>query len=252
MFFVVVVSTPPAAEQQWSGGRKGPGPLHPSSGSFPTPRRCATRLALNAWHQAHHHIHRRWVCTIILHHPPNTKHPAVLCFTTIYKRSVFSFFTLFVCFVHLCIYLTSHTVTWQLSVCRNIVRAVNFQTWNGNKENNEKTHCDRSNSYVYIPETLIIMQTCICIFVMACYPGYSAPGTPTANRFVGLSPRDPAFLHQQQVRHPPDPPQPPHPKHSAHMLLLSFRFLSPISPHIRCEIPALCKKPVTLWICRQL
>uniref|UniRef100_A0A667Z260 Nuclear factor I B n=1 Tax=Myripristis murdjan TaxID=586833 RepID=A0A667Z260_9TELE len=24
---------------------------------------------------------------------------------------------------------------------------------------------------------------------------YSAPGTPTANRFVGLSPRDPAFLH---------------------------------------------------------
>uniref|UniRef100_A0A672ZQT7 CTF/NF-I domain-containing protein n=1 Tax=Sphaeramia orbicularis TaxID=375764 RepID=A0A672ZQT7_9TELE len=26
--------------------------------------------------------------------------------------------------------------------------------------------------------------------------GYSAPGTPTANRFVGLSPRDPAFLHQ--------------------------------------------------------
>ncbi|KAJ8008223.1 hypothetical protein DPEC_G00102570 [Dallia pectoralis] len=27
---------------------------------------------------------------------------------------------------------------------------------------------------------------------------YSAPGTPTANRFVGLSPRDPAFLHQQQ------------------------------------------------------
>nr|XP_057922916.1 nuclear factor 1 B-type-like isoform X3 [Doryrhamphus excisus] len=28
--------------------------------------------------------------------------------------------------------------------------------------------------------------------------GYSAPGTPTANRFVGLSPRDPAFLHQQQ------------------------------------------------------
>ncbi|KTF97541.1 hypothetical protein cypCar_00023634 [Cyprinus carpio] len=28
--------------------------------------------------------------------------------------------------------------------------------------------------------------------------GYSAPGTPTANRFVGLSSRDPAFLHQQQ------------------------------------------------------
>uniref|UniRef100_A0AAV2KQ06 Nuclear factor 1 n=1 Tax=Knipowitschia caucasica TaxID=637954 RepID=A0AAV2KQ06_KNICA len=28
--------------------------------------------------------------------------------------------------------------------------------------------------------------------------GYSTPGTPTANRFVGLSPRDPAFLHQQQ------------------------------------------------------
>lgn len=28
--------------------------------------------------------------------------------------------------------------------------------------------------------------------------GYSAPGTPTANRFVGLSPRDPTFLHQQQ------------------------------------------------------
>uniref|UniRef100_A0A8C9SDG9 Nuclear factor 1 n=1 Tax=Scleropages formosus TaxID=113540 RepID=A0A8C9SDG9_SCLFO len=27
---------------------------------------------------------------------------------------------------------------------------------------------------------------------------YSAPGTPTANRFVGLSSRDPAFLHQQQ------------------------------------------------------
>ena len=33
-----------------------------------------------------------------------------------------------------------------------------------------------------------------------CLSGYSAPGTPTANRFVGLSPRDPAFLHQQQVR----------------------------------------------------
>ncbi|CAB1345161.1 unnamed protein product [Coregonus sp. 'balchen'] len=32
------------------------------------------------------------------------------------------------------------------------------------------------------------------------YNGYSAPGTPTANRFVGLSPRDPAFLHQQQLR----------------------------------------------------
>ncbi|XP_077085706.1 nuclear factor 1 B-type-like isoform X1 [Siphateles boraxobius] len=30
--------------------------------------------------------------------------------------------------------------------------------------------------------------------------GYSAPGTPTANRFVGLSSRDPAFLHQQQLR----------------------------------------------------
>ncbi|KAM9501415.1 nuclear factor 1 B-type isoform 1-T1 [Clarias gariepinus] len=30
--------------------------------------------------------------------------------------------------------------------------------------------------------------------------GYSAPGTPTANRFVGLSPREPAFLHQQQLR----------------------------------------------------
>uniref|UniRef100_A0AAY4A5R0 Nuclear factor 1 n=1 Tax=Denticeps clupeoides TaxID=299321 RepID=A0AAY4A5R0_9TELE len=28
--------------------------------------------------------------------------------------------------------------------------------------------------------------------------GFSAPGTPTANRFVGL--RDPAFLHQQQLR----------------------------------------------------
>ncbi|XP_077444484.1 nuclear factor 1 B-type-like isoform X3 [Stigmatopora argus] len=28
--------------------------------------------------------------------------------------------------------------------------------------------------------------------------GYSVPGTPTANRFVGLSARDPAFLHQQQ------------------------------------------------------
>ncbi|KAG5261371.1 hypothetical protein AALO_G00303680 [Alosa alosa] len=27
---------------------------------------------------------------------------------------------------------------------------------------------------------------------------FSAPGTPTSNRFVGLSPRDPAFLHQQQ------------------------------------------------------
>uniref|UniRef100_A0A3Q2PA21 Nuclear factor 1 n=1 Tax=Fundulus heteroclitus TaxID=8078 RepID=A0A3Q2PA21_FUNHE len=30
--------------------------------------------------------------------------------------------------------------------------------------------------------------------------GYSTPGTPTSNRFVGLSPRDPAFLHQQQLR----------------------------------------------------
>ncbi|XP_076144605.1 nuclear factor 1 B-type-like isoform X1 [Alosa pseudoharengus] len=29
---------------------------------------------------------------------------------------------------------------------------------------------------------------------------FSAPGTPTSNRFVGLSPRDPAFLHQQQLR----------------------------------------------------
>ncbi|KAJ8397852.1 hypothetical protein AAFF_G00435410 [Aldrovandia affinis] len=29
---------------------------------------------------------------------------------------------------------------------------------------------------------------------------YSAPSTPTANRFVGLSSRDPAFLHQQQLR----------------------------------------------------
>ncbi|XP_036373094.1 nuclear factor 1 B-type isoform X3 [Megalops cyprinoides] len=29
---------------------------------------------------------------------------------------------------------------------------------------------------------------------------YSAPGTPTSNRFVGLSSRDPAFLHQQQLR----------------------------------------------------
>ncbi|XP_066536757.1 nuclear factor 1 B-type-like isoform X3 [Hoplias malabaricus] len=28
--------------------------------------------------------------------------------------------------------------------------------------------------------------------------GYSAPGTPTANRFVGLSPREPGFLPQQQ------------------------------------------------------
>ncbi|KAM4536931.1 nuclear factor 1 B-type-like isoform 6-T6 [Odontesthes bonariensis] len=28
--------------------------------------------------------------------------------------------------------------------------------------------------------------------------GYSTPGTPTANRFVSLNPRDPAFLHQQQ------------------------------------------------------
>ncbi|XP_029381744.1 nuclear factor 1 B-type isoform X10 [Echeneis naucrates] len=30
------------------------------------------------------------------------------------------------------------------------------------------------------------------------YKCYSAPGTPTANRFVGLSSRDPTFLHQQQ------------------------------------------------------
>ncbi|XP_041076842.1 nuclear factor 1 B-type-like isoform X13 [Polyodon spathula] len=29
---------------------------------------------------------------------------------------------------------------------------------------------------------------------------YTAPGTPTSNRFVGLSSRDPAFLHQQQLR----------------------------------------------------
>ncbi|XP_004554428.1 nuclear factor 1 B-type isoform X6 [Maylandia zebra] len=28
--------------------------------------------------------------------------------------------------------------------------------------------------------------------------GYSSPGTPTANRFVSLNPRDPTFLHQQQ------------------------------------------------------
>ncbi|XP_061102358.1 nuclear factor 1 B-type-like isoform X3 [Conger conger] len=32
------------------------------------------------------------------------------------------------------------------------------------------------------------------------HSSYSAPGTPTSNRFVGLSPRDPAFLHQQQLR----------------------------------------------------
>uniref|UniRef100_A0A3P8QW11 Nuclear factor 1 n=1 Tax=Astatotilapia calliptera TaxID=8154 RepID=A0A3P8QW11_ASTCA len=30
--------------------------------------------------------------------------------------------------------------------------------------------------------------------------GYSSPGTPTANRFVSLNPRDPTFLHQQQLR----------------------------------------------------
>ncbi|XP_041117974.1 nuclear factor 1 B-type isoform X7 [Polyodon spathula] len=29
---------------------------------------------------------------------------------------------------------------------------------------------------------------------------YTAPGTPTSNRFVGLSSRDPSFLHQQQLR----------------------------------------------------
>ncbi|XP_008294576.1 nuclear factor 1 B-type [Stegastes partitus] len=51
-------------------------------------------------------------------------------------------------------------------------------------------------------QMLIVMRACVSVFffVMACYPGYSAPGTPTANRFVGLSPRDPAFLHQQQLR----------------------------------------------------
>uniref|UniRef100_A0A8C6TH61 Nuclear factor 1 n=1 Tax=Neogobius melanostomus TaxID=47308 RepID=A0A8C6TH61_9GOBI len=38
------------------------------------------------------------------------------------------------------------------------------------------------------------------IDILLCSTGYSAPGTPTANRFVGLSPRDPAFLHQQQLR----------------------------------------------------
>lgn len=86
-----------------------------------------------------------------------------------------------------------------------------------------------------IPEMLFLMQACICVFVMACYPGYSAPGTPTANRFVGLSPRDPAFLHQQQVRSPPCCTQ---------LTCSSYPFIFcplPISPHIRCEIPALCK-----------
>ncbi|XP_030886061.1 nuclear factor 1 B-type-like isoform X2 [Leptonychotes weddellii] len=29
---------------------------------------------------------------------------------------------------------------------------------------------------------------------------YTASGTSQANRYVGLSPRDPSFLHQQQLR----------------------------------------------------
>lgn len=48
--YFLVVCVPSAAQQQWSSGRKGPGPLHPSPGSLPTPRRCATRLALHARH----------------------------------------------------------------------------------------------------------------------------------------------------------------------------------------------------------
>uniref|UniRef100_A0AAQ6AP97 CTF/NF-I domain-containing protein n=1 Tax=Amphiprion ocellaris TaxID=80972 RepID=A0AAQ6AP97_AMPOC len=51
---------------------------------------------------------------------------------------------------------------------------------------------------------------------------YSAPGTPTANRFVGLSPRDPAFLHQQQVSWPLFP-------RSSFFFLFYFSF-SQISP----------------------
>nr|XP_010793735.1 PREDICTED: uncharacterized protein LOC104966249 [Notothenia coriiceps] len=60
--------------------------------------------------------------------------------------------------------------------------------------------------------------------------GYSAPGTPTANRFVGLSPRDPAFLHQQQVRTPSL-------QHSPAPLIPSLSV--PVSPHIRRVAP--CK-----------
>uniref|UniRef100_A0AAR2LY97 Nuclear factor 1 n=1 Tax=Pygocentrus nattereri TaxID=42514 RepID=A0AAR2LY97_PYGNA len=48
--------------------------------------------------------------------------------------------------------------------------------------------------YVYIPNDVTFF---IGALANACY---SAPGTPTANRFVGLSPRDPAFIHQQQLR----------------------------------------------------
>lgn len=97
---------------------------------------------------------------------------------------------------------------------------------------------DESSSSLWIPDILFVMRACICVFVMACYPGYSAPGTPTANRFVGLSPRDPAFLHQQQVRSSL-------PSSTSTQLLLSFFFLSHISPHI---MPSERKKPVAFWI----
>lgn len=71
-----------------------------------------------------------------------------------------------------------------------------------------------------------------CFFVMLCYPGYSSPGTPTANRFVSLNPRDPTFLHQQQVRFHPL-------QHSAHLFILSFHPFPRLHPFY--QIPALYK-----------
>lgn len=75
---------------------------------------------------------------------------------------------------------------------------------------------------------------------MACYPGYSAPGTPTANRFVGLSPRDPAFLHQQQVSSPPS---------STQLTCSSYPFIfclpSPPPAH-QTRNPCSLQKPVAL------
>jgi len=52
--------------------------------------------------------------------------------------------------------------------------------------------------------SVLLVSTPAVLIYLNVYLGYSAPGTPTANRFVGLSSRDPAFLHQQQVRY--DPP----------------------------------------------
>lgn len=98
---------------------------------------------------------------------------------------------------------------------------------------------NQTSSTIRMPEIVFVMAASICVFVMTCYPGYSAPGTPTANRFVGLSPRDPAFLHQQQVRPPPSTPL----TFSA-QLSFSTLHLPAYQMWNPCPIP----KSVTYWI----